>query len=74
MPPPSDPLDELRACRRCDNVIMVDYPVHQPNRVAAIKDAWENQWWIATHVGDEELRRRVKAARGLRADSVSLDN
>jgi len=48
---------------------MVDYPVHQPNRVAAIKDGWENQWWIATRVedvGDEELRRRVKAARGLR--------
>jgi len=56
---------------------MVDYPVHQPNRVAAIKDAWENQWWIATHVedvGDEELRRRVKAAKGLRADTVGLDN
>ena len=47
------------------------------DRVAAIKDTWENQWWIATHVedvSDEELRRREKTARGLRADTVSLGN
>jgi len=36
------------------------------DRVAAIKDDWENQWWIATHVedvGEEELRQREKAVR-----------
>jgi uncharacterized glyoxalase superfamily protein PhnB len=31
------------------------------DRAACIKDAWGNQWWIATHiedVSDEELKRR----------------
>lgn len=36
------------------------------DRVAAIKDDWDNQWWIATHVedlDDDELKQREKAAR-----------
>lgn len=31
------------------------------DRSAGVMDAWENQWWIATHtedVSDEELKRR----------------
>jgi PhnB protein len=36
------------------------------DRHGAVKDAFGNQWWIATHVEDvapEELERRAKAAR-----------
>lgn len=31
------------------------------DRTAGIKDAWDNQWWIATHVedvSDEEMKKR----------------
>ena len=33
------------------------------DRSAGVKDAWGNEWWIATHVedvDDEEVRRRAK--------------
>lgn len=36
------------------------------DRSAGIKDAWGNQWWIATHIEDvegEELERRAKEFR-----------
>lgn len=36
------------------------------DRSAGIKDAWDNQWWVATHiedVEDEELRRRAEEFR-----------
>ena len=36
------------------------------DRVAAVKDEWDNQWWIATHVEDvdaDEMRRREQAFR-----------
>jgi PhnB protein len=37
------------------------------DRVAAVKDAQGNQWWLATHVedvSDEEMQRRATTARG----------
>jgi PhnB protein len=37
------------------------------DRSAGVKDAWGNQWWIATHKEDispEEIKRRSEAARG----------
>ena len=36
------------------------------DRSAGIKDAWDNQWWIATHIEDvdeEELKRRAAEFR-----------
>lgn len=36
------------------------------DRSAGIKDAWDNQWWIATHVedvNDEEMKRRAEQFR-----------
>jgi PhnB protein len=36
------------------------------DRSAGIKDAWDNQWWIATHVedvNDEEMKRRAAEFR-----------
>jgi uncharacterized glyoxalase superfamily protein PhnB len=36
------------------------------DRAGAVKDKWNNQWWIATHVEDvdeEELRKREKEWR-----------
>ena len=36
------------------------------DRSAGIKDAWDNQWWIATHVEDvdeEEMKRRADEFR-----------
>ena len=36
------------------------------DRSAGVKDKWGNQWWLATHIEDvseEELRRRMAAAR-----------
>ena len=36
------------------------------DRSAGVKDKWGNQWWLATHIEDvseEELRRRMSAAR-----------
>lgn len=36
------------------------------DRSAGIKDAWDNQWWIATHiedVDDEEMKRRAEEFR-----------
>lgn len=36
------------------------------DRSAGIKDAWNNQWWIATHVedvDDEEMKRRAEQFR-----------
>lgn len=36
------------------------------DRSAGIKDAWNNQWWIATHVedvGEEEMKKRVEQFR-----------
>ncbi len=36
------------------------------DRAAAVKDAWNNHWWIATHVedvSDEDLKKREKEFR-----------
>ena len=36
------------------------------DRSAGIKDAWDNQWWIATHIEDvdeEEMKRRAEKFR-----------
>ena len=36
------------------------------DRSAGVKDAWGNQWWIATHIEDvdeEEMERRAKEFR-----------
>ena len=36
------------------------------DRSAGVKDAWNNQWWIATHiedVDDEEMKRRAEEFR-----------
>lgn len=36
------------------------------DRSAGIKDAWDNKWWIATHVenvSDEEMKKREKEFR-----------
>jgi len=50
--------------------------VHEPtdefygDRAGAVKDAWDNVWWIATHnedVDDQELKRRAKKAQEERA-------
>jgi PhnB protein len=43
-------------------------PIDQPHgdRSAGVKDAWGNQWWIATHIEDvtpEEMQRRLDATR-----------
>jgi uncharacterized glyoxalase superfamily protein PhnB len=44
------------------------------DRVAAVKDEWDNKWWIATHVEDvsaEELEKRAKTERKKRAEEVA---
>ncbi|HMJ70167.1 MAG TPA: VOC family protein [Cyclobacteriaceae bacterium] len=44
------------------------------DRVSAVKDEWDNKWWIATHVEDvdkEELEKRAKQARKEKAEAMA---
>jgi uncharacterized glyoxalase superfamily protein PhnB len=44
------------------------------DRVSAVKDEWDNKWWIATHVEDvegEELEKRAKQARKEKAEEMA---
>lgn len=44
------------------------------DRSAGIKDAWGNEWWIATHtedVGAEEMKKRQKEFMNKKAQAVS---
>lgn len=46
------------------------------DRAGAIKDAWNNTWWIATHledVSDEELKRRAKQAEKERKNTHAVE-
>jgi uncharacterized glyoxalase superfamily protein PhnB len=44
------------------------------DRVSAVKDEWNNKWWIATHIEDvseEEMGKRAKAARKQKAEEMA---
>jgi PhnB protein len=46
------------------------------DRAGAIKDQWNNTWWIATHledVSDDELKRRAKQAERERQNTHSVE-
>jgi PhnB protein len=46
------------------------------DRCACIKDAWDNKWWIATHVEDvdnEELKRRAKEAEAKEREKNTIE-
>jgi uncharacterized glyoxalase superfamily protein PhnB len=43
------------------------------DRTAAVKDAWDNQWWIATHIEDvseDEMERRERAFRESQSPAI----
>jgi PhnB protein len=55
--------------------LMEPADMHYGDRCAGVKDPWNNEWWIATHIEDislEELKRREDQRDRERAKSLNL--
>jgi PhnB protein len=46
------------------------------DRSACVRDAWDNKWWIATHIEDveaDELKRRAKEADAKQKEEKAIE-